>query len=220
MPIVLPIPSQTDLLKLSTQHQSALKRQSQTAALGLTRRRDSLDRGRMSDIAPCRRYRSRSATARHECSCLRHPELQISAPAHTKHQGWNVDNGVLGDAARVMREGDEEGKCAGRRRMDAPPQSYSGIPSREIFPFGDSRAMSKNGFSSNVSRPIRSSTRVSSASFGLQNGYLSCGGMQARGIGTTGPGGTHGGAGGGSGCIDPLTEPLSPPCEVWALSFR
>ena len=105
--------------------------------------------------------------------------------------------------------------------MDAvPPQSYSGIPSRDILPSGDSRAMSRYGFSSSVSRLIRSSTRASSASEALQNGYLSCGGSQARGIGTTGPGGTHGGAGGGSLWMEPETMPGSPPWDVSTLSLR
>ena len=54
--------------------------------------------------------------------------------------------------------------------MQLPPQSYSGTPRRLMLPFGELRATSKVGFSSSVSREMRSSTRVVSGSEALQNG--------------------------------------------------
>lgn len=63
------------------------------------------------------------------------------------------------------------------------PQSYSGTPSRGTLPAGDSRATRSNGFSSSVSREMRSSMRESMSREALQKGKLEVLGVEhARGM--------------------------------------
>eukprot|EP00958_Prasinococcus_capsulatus_P009829 scaffold952_cov409-Prasinococcus_capsulatus_cf.AAC.47 len=61
-----------------------------------------------------------------------------------------------------------------------PPQSYSGIPKRLTFPFGDSRAVSSGGFSLRSRRPMRSHTRCGTGRLVLQKGKESRPGEHAR----------------------------------------